>query len=252
MTEHQEDACCTTPTAEETKQRLAQELMFQSAALLDSNQLQAAETLLYASYVLLDQSGGRINAIGAWLLQMQANIYQHNGQLIKAIDFSRKAKETAKAVFGPNDSFTCAFKLLYSIRLAQAGYTRGLAMVDIGIRRLEKASENPEAPSAWLEQVLSEGRKVLAEEQKPQSPQTACELFAKLYSTPHNGISSVQFSVTGKGKKRKSGTINVKVCSPSAINVIAEEHRRQFKGVKVKISIEPAAGSEVLHKACQA
>lgn len=252
MTAKDEDACCIAPTEEETRQRLARELMYQSAELLKSKQPQGAETLLRASYVLLDESGGRINTTGAWLLQMSANICESNGQLADAIEFSRKAKETAKALFGRNDAFTCAFNLIYAVHLAQAGYTRGLVMVDMGIKRLENASTNPEAPSTWLEQVLGEGRKVLADEQKPQSPQTACELFAKLYSTPHNGVISVELLVTGKGKKRKSATISVKVCSPSAINVIAEEHRRQFKGVKVKISIEPAAGSVVLHKACQA
>lgn len=247
MTTKDEDACCIAPSEEETRQRLARELMYQSAELLKSKQPREAETLLCASYVLLDESGGRTSTTGAWLMQMSANIRESNGQLTDAIEFSRKAKETAKTLFGRNDAFTCAFNLIYAIRLAQAGFTRGLAMVDMGIKRLENASTNPEAPSTWLEQVLAEGRQAIMFEQKPQDPKNACEIFAKLYKSESNGVYLVELK--SKGNRRRSARIEVKVHSASAIDCIAEEHRKRFKGIKVKISIEPIAGAVFLHKA---
>lgn len=246
MTKHDEGACCAAPTKEQTRQRLAKDLMYQAVDMLKSEQTIAAETLIRASYVLLDESGGRKNATGAWLLQMQANICEQNGELLKAIDFSRKAKEAAKELFGRNDTFTCAFMLFYALNLAQAGYARGLAMLEKGIKRLENASPNDQAPAVWLDQVLADARRVLAEEQKPQDPKKACKNFAKLYQSDRNGVYSVK--LTSTGKRRSSAKIEVKVNSLDAVNVIAEEHRKQFKGIAVKISVEPVRGMAVLHR----
>lgn len=249
MTTKDEGACCAPPSMEQTRQRLAKDLMYQSVDLLKADQLVAAETLIRASYVLLDQSGGRNNVTGAWLLQMQANICEKNGELTKSIDFSRKAKETAKAVFGRNDALTWAFMLFYAMNLAQAGYPRGLTMVERGIKRLEKVTANPQAPQAWLDYTLKDAHRVLDEERNPANPKKACELFAKLYRNERMGVYSVELSGKGSGKHRKSAKITVKVCSTSAIQAIAHEHRTLFKGVKVKIVVEPVAGMVVLHRA---
>lgn len=246
MTKHDEGACCAAPSKEQSRQRLAKDLMYQAVDMLKSQQTAAAETLIRASYLLLDQSGGRKNATGAWLLQMQANIFEQNGELLKAIDFSRKAKETAKELFGRNDAFTCAFMLFYALNLAQAGYARGLTMVEKGIKRLEKASPNDQAPQAWVEHTITDALRVLREEKGLQDPKKACEVFSRLYQSPHNGVYSVEL----KGKKRgRPAKIEVKVNSWHSISVIAKEHRNEFKGIKVKISVEPIAGMVVLHRA---
>jgi len=246
MTKHDEGACCAAPSKEQSRQRLAKDLMYQAVDMLKSQQTAAADTLIRAAYALLDHSGGRMNSTGAWLLQMQANICEQNGELLKAIDFSRKAKETAKELFGRNDAFTCAFMLFYALNLAQAGYARGLTMVEKGIKRLEKASPNDQAPQAWVEHTIKDAHRVLCEEQNPQDPKKACEVFSKLYRNPYNGVYSVEL----KGKKRgRSAKIEVKVNSSNSLGAIAEEHRKSFKGIKIKIVVEPVAGMSVLHRA---
>lgn len=247
MTKHEDGACCALPTKEQTRQRLAKDLMYQAVDMIKLDQVASAETLIKAAYVLLDESGGRTNATGAWLLQMQANICEKNGQLLKTIDFSRKAKELAKEIFGRNDAFTCTFMLFYALNLAQAGYERGLPMVEKGIKRLEKASANPHAPDAWVEYVLSDARKSLVKERKAQDPKKASELFAQLYCGDRNGIYSVELS--RKGKNRKSAKIVVKLSSANSLNIIAEEHRQKYKGIPVEISVEPAPGLVTLHRA---
>ncbi len=225
------------------QQDLASQLMFECGDLIAADKLMQAESLVKAAFVLLDESGGRDNQTGIWLIFCQAAISDANGQPAKALNFYRQGKEKAKTVFGRDHVFTRICLVSYAGALAKAGHSRGISMLQKALALVRKAKPTKEVNFGLILQATHHAQEILKTELGSQDPLKSCDLYRKLYVGDTNGVHSADLS-----KKDPSLLIVTVASADCAVHQIPEEHRQIFKGLRVKIEVKRIPGSVVLHR----
>lgn len=132
-------SCCAVLSPEERDRNFANSIRFRADAYTEGGNYAAAESLLAAAGALLDNSGGRENEAGIWLLASLASIHQANKRYEAGERLLFDALALSCTVMGEEHpcSAVCAGNL--GEIMIESGKKSGLAFVRLGLEVLAMA-----------------------------------------------------------------------------------------------------------------
>src|SRR5581483_2598416 len=104
---------------------------------------------------LLDNSGGRNNERGVWLLASHADILQREGRLQDALTFAQQAADLAFEVVGPFHPCAGVCRLnIADIACDMASYEAANEQLEWAVTILSAATPDKDYTAAYLKSVL--------------------------------------------------------------------------------------------------
>ncbi len=222
----QAGACCQPQSESQIAQEHARQLMHQAFAIVESKKdIDDAEVMIRAAYVLLDRTGGRHNEPGVWLLAAQGVQAQAKGYPVHALEYLRQCKDKAVAVFGPDDINTLVCQGNYASTLAEMGLFQGQGLLRLAIERLKKAIPTERAPQEFIDRAIADCEKAFGEAIRWQTPEEMLAQFKRIYI--HDGFTTgIMDAQLRDGNPTK---VDVWYRSFADFEKIPDEHKVKFK-----------------------